>query len=84
MASNKKDESIDKLTTENYQTWKFRVQMLLIGKELWEITCGDETLADDADADARRKFKKKDNQARSVVCLAVSDPLLIYVRTTKG
>ena len=83
MASNKKDDSVDKLTTENYQTWKFRVQMLLIGKELWEITCGDETLADDANEDVRRKFKKRDNQARSIVCLAVSDPLLIYVRTTK-
>ena len=85
MASKQKEEAsyVDKLTADNYQSWKFRVQMVLKGKELWEITSGDETLDENATEEMRQKFKKKENQAHAIVCLAVSDPLLIYVRTTK-
>ena len=73
-----------RLTTENYQSWKFRCQMALKGRDLWEITTGEETLDEDAADEMRRKFKKRENQAHCLVCLGVSDPLQIYVRTTKS
>ena len=58
MASKQKEEAsyVDKLTADNYQSWKFRVQMVLKGKELWEITSGDETLDENATEEMRQKF----------------------------
>jgi len=35
---------VDKLTGNNYHTWKFQMKMCLIGKDLWGIVTGDETL----------------------------------------
>ena len=58
--------------------------MALKGKDLWEIVTGEETLDEDDPEDVRRKFKKRENQAHCLVCLGVSDPLQIYVRTSKN
>ena len=74
----------ERLTADNYQSWKFRCMMALKGRDLWEVTNGDEILDPEAPDDVRRQWKKRDNQAHSLVCLGVSDPLQIYVRTTKN
>ena len=49
---------VEKLTRENYHTWKFDMKMLLLDKDLWDVVTGDETLAPGASADRRLKFKK--------------------------
>ena len=81
-----KDETSfgERLTADNYQSWKFRCMMALKGKDLWEITNGEEIFDAEAPEDLRRRWKKRDSQAHSLVCLGVSDPLQIYVRTTKN
>ena len=74
---------LEKLTVENYHGWKFSVKMYLIGKDLWDIVQGTEVLAEDANEDDKKKFRKRDNLALASICLAVSTNLQIYVRNTK-
>ena len=84
MASEKEFEfKFEKLTAENYHTWKFNMKMFLIGKDLWEIVNGFETLDENATAEEKRKFKKRENLALASVCLSVSSSLQIYVRSAE-
>ena len=84
MASEKDfDFKFDKLTAENYHNWKFNMKMFLIGKDLWEIVQGTETLGENATAEEQRKFKKRENMALASVCLSVSTSLQIYVRSSE-
>ena len=72
---------IDKLTSDNYHSWKFNVKMFLIAKDLWGIANGTEVLANDAPEDERAKFRKRDHLALATICLSVSSSLQIYVRS---
>ena len=60
------------------------MKMSLIGKDSWEIVQGTETLAEDASAEEQRKFKKRENLALASVCLSVTTPSQIYVRSAKS
>ena len=75
---------VDKLTSDNYHHWKFNVKMYLIGKDLWEIVSGEEVLAEDANEETKRKFKKRENAALASICLSISTNLQIYVRSAKN
>ena len=37
-------ESVQKQTADTYHQWKFEMRMLLMGKNLWEIVDGSETV----------------------------------------
>ena len=56
--------------------------MLLIGKDLWEIVNGTETLDENANENERARFRKRENQALASVCSAISTSLQIYVRSS--
>ena len=75
---------VDKLTADNYHSWKFNMKMFLIGKDLWEIVNGAVTRDENANEGERRKFKKRENQALAMVCLSVSTSLQIYVRSSNS
>jgi len=49
---------VEKLMAENYHSWTFSMTMLLLGKDLWDIVNGTETLSESANATERSKFKK--------------------------
>ena len=72
---------VEKLNSDNYHSWKFNIKMFLIGKDLWDIVDGSEVLENDADAETRNKFKKRDNMALATICLSISTGLQIYVRS---
>ena len=74
---------VERLTADNYYSWKFNMKMYLIGKDLWDIVNGTEVVAHDADDADKRKFKKRENMALATVCLSVSQSLQIYVRSAK-
>ena len=59
------------------------MKMFLIGKGLWEIVDGTETIAETAGPDLQAKFKKRDNLALATICLGINSDLHIYVRTAK-
>ena len=59
----------EKLTAENYRTWRFNTKMYLIGNDLWDIVTGAETLSEEATADQKKQFKKCENVSRLLSCL---------------
>ena len=77
------DFKIEKLTAENYHSWKFNMKMYLIGKDLWEIVTGTEVMDDNISDVERRRFKKRENQALAAICLCISTNLQIYVRSSQ-
>ena len=74
---------LKKLNGENYHTWKFNMELLLQGKDLWDYVDGSETLVAEATDEMKKKWKKCDNQARSIICLSVQENVQIYVRSSK-
>lgn len=74
-----KSWNVDKLTSQNYPTWKFKLKHLLIAKELFGYVDGSVTLANDADAPVKAEFEKKTSKALAHVVLAVSDNLLYLI-----
>ncbi len=52
---------VEKLNEDNFHSWKFDMKMYLIGKDVWEIVNGTETLGEAASAEEQRKFKKRKN-----------------------
>ena len=69
MASADDSFKIEKLTAENYHSWKFNIKMSLIDKDLWEIVQKTEISPEDASAEEQQKFKKRENLALASVCL---------------
>ena len=72
---------VDKLTGNNYHTWKFQMKMCLIGKDLWGIVTGDETLNPGASNQEQQKFRRRENLALASICLSISSDIQIYVRS---
>ena len=81
MATEELSCKFEKLTADNYHSWKFNMKMYLIGKDLWEIVTGTEVLSDEASEAEKRKFKKDENKALAMICLGISTSLQIYVRS---
>lgn len=76
--------TFEKLNASNWHYWKFDMKMHLGGMDLWDIVEGTEVPEEDATDAERRKFKKRENKAHSVICLGVSNELKIYVRGSKN
>lgn len=67
--------SIEKLDgVTNYSSWKFLMELYLIHEDLWEYTYA--TPIDEIG-------KKRDQKARSKICLMIKPECLIHVRQTK-
>ena len=62
------------------------MKMMLVGNDLWDIVTGDEVevVGEQARAGGRNAFKKRENRALSLICLAISPDLKIYVRSAKS
>ena len=76
--------TLGKLDGDNYHSWKFNIRMYLMGKDIWDVVDGTDSLAPNADADEKRRFKKLDQKAMAAICLNVKPELQIYVRNTKS
>ena len=74
---------IEKLTADNYHSWKFNMKMCLIGIDLWEIFTGTEIMDNDLSDAENWNFKKRENQALTAICPGISTNLQIYVRSSE-
>ena len=72
---NEEKWQIEKLTKDNWITWKFQVKYCLMAKGLWEIVDGNETLADDANEQQRQDFAKRQKKAAAMIVTAVNSEL---------
>lgn len=66
--------TITKLNNENYDSWKYKVELLLIREGLWDIVSKPEPAQPDA------TWKAKDAQARATIGLLVEDNQLVHIR----
>lgn len=77
MSGSSKDQ-ITKLNDNNYPVWKYKLELLLIKEDLWNII--EEELPIDADAAELAIFRKKDGKARAHIGLLIEDNQIIHVR----
>ena len=66
---------VDKLTNNNFSTWKFRVEMVLKARKLWKYV--------ETEAGATVKEKEEEQEALSQIALTVSDGVIGHIRNAK-
>ena len=74
---------IEKFKGENFHLWKFKMQMVLEEKDLWNIVKGDEVEpAEEGTTETQsRQFQKRERKALATICLSLGDEQLSLVRT---
>ena len=82
--------SIEKLSGDNFSSWKFKLQMILMDRGLWEIVDGTEVAPSSVGSGSDTKpqtyldWKKRDNQALAQIALTVSNSELVHIRNAKS
>jgi len=66
--------TITKLNNENYEAWKFKLELLLMKEELWD------TVHKEPPTPHTEEWKTKDRKARATIGLLVEDDQLIHIR----
>ncbi|KAG3121794.1 hypothetical protein PI126_g24418 [Phytophthora idaei] len=74
---------INKFDGTNFHTWKFKMQMVLEERELWEVTSGEVKLEHCMTAADQALFRKKSPKALAMICLAMEDLQLPLDRSAK-
>uniref|UniRef100_A0AAV1UYL3 Uncharacterized protein n=1 Tax=Peronospora matthiolae TaxID=2874970 RepID=A0AAV1UYL3_9STRA len=75
---------INKFDGTNFHTWKFKMQMVLEERDLWEVTCGEVKLEHCTNVMDQSTFKRKSRKALAIICLAIEDSQLPLVRSASG
>src|SRR5450432_104885 len=81
--------AIEKLNSTNFSSWKFRMQMILIDRDLWEIVDGKSAIpivvaTDPATEKKLADWKKKDNTALAQIGLTVGSNELVHIKNAKS
>ena len=66
----------------NFQTWKFRTELILTNRQLWGIVSGSEPKPPTTDADAFTDWEKREREARVQILLTLEDDPLNGVTST--
>jgi hypothetical protein len=69
--------TIAKFDGTNYHLWKFKIQMVLEEKDLWDALVEDRP----ATVEGALDWDRKDRKAKAVICLALTDAQLMNVRS---
>ena len=75
---------ISKFDGTNFHAWKFKMQMVLEERDLWEVTSGEVKAEHCQTSLDQATFKRKSRKAMAVICLAMEDSQLPLVRSAKG
>ena len=65
---------ITKLNNQNYQTWKFKIELLLTKEDLWD------TISEDSPNPTTTAWQLNDRKARATIGLLVEDNQLNLIR----
>lgn len=76
---------IERLNSKNYSIWKFKVKMLLIKEDLWDVVDNYERQEESLEPRASvsridDSLRKKENRALATICLLVEDSQLVHVK----
>ncbi|KAF1316242.1 Integrase catalytic core protein, partial [Globisporangium splendens] len=75
---------INKFDGTNFHTWKFKMQMVLEERELWEVVSGEMKLEHCQTESDQAVYRKKSRKALAIICLAMEDSQLPLVRSASG
>ena len=75
---------ISKFDGTNFHAWKFKIQMVLEERDLWEVVSGEVKAEHCTTALDQATFKRKSRKAMAVVCLSMEDSQLPLVRSASG
>ena len=67
--------TMDKFDGTKFNLWKFKMQMILEEKELWEVVIGKDNIEDE-------NWAKRDRKAKAIICLSLADNQLMLVKTS--
>lgn len=70
---------LDKLNTENYDSWSFRMMMVLKHRGLWGIAHGDEELGENPSDAEKEAYVKRSDKALTLIGLHICDAMLPHV-----
>lgn len=66
--------SMPKLTNHNYQVWKFKMEMLLVREELWQV------ISEEKPEPVTPEWTRADTKARATIGLCIDDSQTSLVR----
>lgn len=69
--------TIEKLNNSNYQIWKYKMELVLIKDQVWNV------VGEDLPRNPSAEWKKKDDRARALIGLLVEDSEFIHVKKSK-
>src|SRR5688572_26736591 len=67
---------INKFDGTNFHTWKFKMQMVLEERELWDVVSGEVKLEHCQTESDQAMYRKKSRKAMAIICLAMEDSQL--------
>ena len=83
-AMNSSSLRISKFDGTNFHAWKFKIQMVLEERDLWEVVSGEVKAEHCTTALDQATFKWKSRKAMAVICLSMEDSQLPLVRSASG
>lgn len=78
MSEMSKTPKIDKLNGTNYQSWKFKMRMVLVERGLWKIVSG--AILEPSDESKRMEYTELQDRAFATLALNIADDQLHHIQ----
>jgi hypothetical protein len=76
---------IDKFNGENFNLWKFKMDMVLASMDLWEIVDGSkEAPPSNSDPKVIKEYQRRAKKAMSTIAINLVDSQLHHIKRCKG
>jgi hypothetical protein len=76
---------IDKFNGENFNLWKFKMEMVLASMDLWEIVDGsEEAPPSNSDPKVIKEYQRRAKKAISTIAINLVDNQLHHIKRCKG
>lgn len=75
---------INKFDGTNPHTWKFKMQMVLEERELWDVVSGEAKFEHCQTESNQVVYRKNSRKAMAIMCLLMEDAQLPLMRSSSG
>jgi hypothetical protein len=72
----------NKLDGENYVNWKFKLQTLMEGFNVWSIACGDEAKPTTSTTSVQ-DWERRENKEKVLLRMSIKDNIIPHIRECK-
>ena len=87
MASSTNDNlsMIDKFNGDNFGLWKFKMEMVLAAKDLWDIVDKSKSPPpDDAEESTKKKYMRRYKKALAIIAMNLVDKKMLHIKGCTG